>query len=170
MRPEVLLAAFLFSVLAVILATLYLRHRNLQLLHLERMAAIEKGVAVPVGRTLPFWSPRAYLLRGLLWSMGGSALAVFLFCLAASTHPPALQADLADTRAKIFSEENKISVDDARMILAERARDHGIPSAVALLGLIPICIGLAYLAFYYTDDTRYLEPAGTEPRTPVRQD
>ena len=161
MNPNGPFEIVLFSALAITMVALFIRHRNQQMLHQERMAAIEKGVAVPVGRTLPLWSPRAYLLRGLIWSMSGAALSVFLFFLAASTHPPSLESVLSDASVKVFSEEAKIPLDDARMILARRDRDRGIPSAVALLGLIPLCIGFAYLAFYYTDDSRHQDSAGS---------
>jgi hypothetical protein len=159
------------SALAVVMATLYLSYRNKRMLHLERMAALEKGRDVPVGRTLAPWSPRAYLLRGLIWSMSGVALTVFLFGVATSTHRPQHGPLNAYFQAKNLSQEAQIPIEDARKIVEHdrESRNEGLPSAVALLGLIPFAIGLAYLAFYYTDDTRHAVNAGTEPRTPPVQ-
>src|ERR1039458_2969323 len=62
---------FILAALVGVVVVLYLRHGSLQMLHHERMAALEKGVPVPVARTLAPWSPRVYLLRGLIWSASG---------------------------------------------------------------------------------------------------
>lgn len=164
------LGVLLLAALGVVVAALYFRYRNLQLLHQERMAAIEKGTAVPVGRTLAPWSPRVYLLRGLIWSMSGIALAVFLFGIAVASHRrERLESAVLD--AKYLSEQANIPMEEARKIIeADRdLRGQGVPPAVALLGLIPLGIGLAYLAFYYTDESRHADGASAESRMPVAQ-
>src|ERR1035437_6079098 len=84
----VLSSLLLVASVVVILVVLYLRHRNLQMLHQERMAALDKGAAVPLGHTPAPWSPRLYLLRGLLWSFSGVALTVCLFGIAVATQRP----------------------------------------------------------------------------------
>jgi hypothetical protein len=167
-----LMPAFLVvAMFALILAAIYLRHRKMQMLHLERMAALEKGTAVPVWRTLAPWSPRVYLLRGLMWSMGGAALTLAILGISASTHQPeSWQSVMYDSRN--LSVNLDIPLEQARKIVEQdrAGRVPGMPSTVALLGLIPLGIGLAYLAFYYTDDKRHKAGAGAEDRAPALQD
>lgn len=165
------LAGLLLASLGVTVAALYFRYRNLQLLHQERMAAIEKGTTVPLGRTLAPWSPRVYLLRGLIWSMSGIALAVFLFGIAVASHRPE-RLESVVLSAKYLSEQANIPLEEARRIVeADRnSSSQGVPSAVALLGLIPLGIGLAYLAFYYTDESRRTGSGSTDSAAPALRD
>jgi hypothetical protein len=148
-------ALVLVPTLVVILVMLYLRHRNMQMLHQERMAALEKGTTIPVGRALAPWSPRVYLLRGLLWSFVGAASMVCLLAIAASTHRPE-SAEVTLWRAKNIAQSLNVSSEEARQIAEKdrEARAQGMPSSVALLGLIPLGAGLAYLVFYYTGESR----------------
>jgi hypothetical protein len=139
----------------VILVALYLRYRNLQMFHKERLAALEKGIATPLGQMPAPWSPRVYLLRGLLWSFAGAALIICLLGIAASSHRPE-PADTTLWRAKNIAQSLNLSAEEARQI-AEKDRDvrqNGLPFSVALLGLIPVGIGFAYLVFYYTGEVR----------------
>ncbi|MGA2261148.1 MAG: hypothetical protein ABSH28_06920 [Acidobacteriota bacterium] len=155
MRGETLFVFLLIATLVVILVALYLRFRNLQMFHQERMAALEKGAPVPIGHALAPWSPRVYLLRGLLWSFAGVALIVSLLGIAAATHRIE-SAENTLWRAKNLAQSLNISAEQAKQI-AEKDRDaqqNGMPSSVALLGLIPVAVGLAYLVFYYTGDKR----------------
>ena len=158
----VMVAVVVLAALAVILMVLYLRHRNLQMLHQERMSALEKGTTVPVGRALIPWSPRVYLLRGLMWSFSGAALVICLLGMAAASHRPE-PADVMMWRAKSISQNLNIPIDQAQQIMEKDCASHekGMPSAVALLGLIPFGVGLAYLVFYYTGESRQ---AGSEGR------
>src|ERR1039457_3793811 len=87
------------AAMVVVVMVLYLRHRNLQMLHQERMAALEKGVPVPIARTLAPWSPRVYLLRGLICSASGLAILICLLGLAVSSHRPASAESLEIGRA-----------------------------------------------------------------------
>src|SRR5262245_49290539 len=66
---------------------LYMRFRRRELLHKERMAALEKGVALP-DLTDIVVGPRIYLLRGMIWLLSGLALSVFLLALSATTQFP----------------------------------------------------------------------------------
>jgi len=157
MRSEAVFV-FLFlliTILAVIVLALYLRHRNLQMFHQERMAALEKGTAIPVWHTLAPWSPRVYLLRGLLWSFAGGALVIALLGIAASTRRP-LTAESTLYRAQSLAQSARISLDEAKQIVEQdrKAREQGMPSTVALFGLIPLAVGLAYLVFYYAGASR----------------
>ena len=150
-----LLGTLFVAGLVIILSILYLRYRNLQMLHQERMTALEKEVPVPIGNILSPWSPRIYMLRGLLWSFAGAALVVSLLGLAAAFRRPET-AETTLYRAKNIAQDFNISADEAKQI-AEKdryARQYGMPSSVALLGLIPMSVGLAYLVFYYTESSR----------------
>ena len=165
-EPGVVLVFFFLTAMVVILAVLYLRHRNLQMFHQERMAALEKGTAVPIGHTLAPWSPRVYLLRGLVWSFTGAAWVVFLLGIAASTHRP-ISAEGTMWRAKGISQATNMSLDQAIKIVEKdnASSVQGMPSSVSLLGLIPLGVGIAYLVFYYTGGLRQTD----ETPPPVRE-
>ena len=151
----VVFLGLVLSTLAVIVLVLFLRHRNQQMLHQERMAALEKGTAVPIGREPAPWSPRVYLLRGLLWSFSGATLVICLLGLALASHRPPSAEDLA-WRARTVSRSLEIPMDQARQMVEKDQAIHtdGPPASIALLGLIPLGVGLAYLVFYYSDPSR----------------
>jgi len=130
----------------IVMASLATRFKQRELQHRERLAAIEKGAALPVleetaAGPLPF-NPRAYLLRGLVWLFIGIGIvvslgAVTMFSKAEkSAYERVSQANLA--RASGATDEQ------VRMILNDRRRD-GPDPGVALIGLIPLGVGLAYL-------------------------
>jgi hypothetical protein len=155
--PELVLAFVFFCALAVILTVLYLRHRNQELLHQERMAALEKGVAVPATPEPAPWSSRVYLLRGLIWTLTGVALAICLFGISStSQRHESYESKAYD--AHQLSHNLDIPLDQAMQIVEkdQAARTQGPPVTIGLLGLIPFAVGLAYLAFYYTDPSRKL--------------
>ena len=152
-----LLFFFLLSILVVVTSSLFSRHRKQELLHRERMAALEKGTAIPLGRDPAPWSPRVHLLRGLIWSLTGAALAICLYGISlASQRPDSTQTKA--WRAQSVANSLSIPIDQARSIVEKDAATdvHGVPTAVALLGLIPLSVGLAYLVFYYSDESRKL--------------
>ncbi|MEN6534776.1 MAG: hypothetical protein ABFD60_17075 [Bryobacteraceae bacterium] len=153
----------LLSMLVVVLAILWLRYRNQQMQHQERMAALEKGIqVVPASRPPVPWSPRVYLLRGLIWSLTGAALTGGLLGVALTASRPALplSVERMSIRAKNVSRNLEIPMDQAMEIVkndeAARAtsRVNEMPPAIALFGLIPFGVGLAYLIFYYSDESR----------------
>ncbi len=155
MRGETAFMLLLIGALMAILVALYFRFRNLQMFHQERMAALEKGTQVPIGQPLSPWSPRVYLLRGLLWSFAGIGLIVSLLGIAAATHRPENMESML-WRAQNLARNLNIPAEEAKQI-AEKDRNavqNGMPFAVALLGLIPVGVGLAYLVFYYTGERR----------------
>src|SRR5262245_577464 len=130
---------------------LYLRFRRRELLHKERMAALEKGVALP-DLTDVEAGPRIYLLRGMIWLLSGLALSVFLLVLSATTQFP----KSADER---FREANAIARWGGTAEQIKRAQDdtgpqERLPYAVSLIGLVPISVGVAYLIFYRVEKTR----------------
>ncbi len=119
------------------------------------MAALEKGVAVPLVQPQRPWSPRVYFLRGLIWSFSGAAVIVCLLGLAAASHRTWTPTEIA-WDAKQLSETLDIPREEARkLVLLKDADTHPkeMPPSVSLLGLIPLAVGLAYLVFYYTDES-----------------
>lgn len=149
----ILIETVLFGGLFLLMFLLLLRHRSQQMLHLERMAAIEKGADVAAASRQ--WSPRVYLLRGLIWTFAGIGLCVSLLGLvAASSRPVSVQTEA--WRAKSVSETLGIPVDQARRLVAEEDARHpdGMSPGIALLSLIPLGVGLAYLLYYASDPAR----------------
>jgi len=152
--PEIMVLSFTTGLLIIVLALLWLRFRNQQLQHQERMGALEKGVAVlPAG--VPPAGPRVYLLRGLVWSFVGAALTIALLGvgITAQTHPRRLPAEVLAHQAKSVAVDLGIPMDQAREMVnkdeaARVASSEGFPLALALFGLIPLGVGVAYLIFY----------------------
>ena len=139
------------AVAALVVYALYLRFRRRELQHRERMAAIEKGVALP-DLTDIATGPRMYLLRGMIWLLSGLALSVCLLVFSATMQFP------KSTRER-FEEANDIARwgGTAEQIQAAR-NDTGprqqLPYAVSLIGLVPVAVGAAYLIFYRFETTR----------------
>jgi len=154
MRTEVLMIVFVVCGLIITLSVLFLRNRQQQLLHMERMAALEKGASLPPAEERP-WSPRVYLLRGLIWSFSGAALFLCLISLAGASRQPASAEQMAYD-AKRLSDYAGISFEEAKQTVAKDAALHarGLPDSVACLGFLPISVGLAYLVFYFTGESR----------------
>jgi hypothetical protein len=165
MRDDTIaLLVFFIAALIITLVALYFRYRKQQLLHQERMASLEKGMPIPKAYAPVPWSPRLYLLKGLLWSCAGIALCISFLGIAISTQRP-----LSDTnviyRAKGLSSSAGISLEEAKQIVEkdQKSRQEGMPSGVALLGLIPLGVGVAYLIFYNTGDKSRLDSQGQTP-------
>ncbi len=159
MKTEIVMLTLLLFALVLTLAILFLRNRKQQLLHVERMAALEKGVALPAIEPQGPWSPRVYLLRGLIWSFCGVALFVCLLGLAAASRRPESASSMA-WQAKTLTDSLGISREEAKQLVEKDQSSHvsGMQPTVALLGLMPLAVGLAYLVFYYTDESR--KPGG----------
>jgi hypothetical protein len=147
----------LMCALAVTLAVLFARAYHQQLVHKERMTALEKGVAVPSTPAPAPWSPRVYLLRGLIWSLAGAALAICLFGIS-STSQRRQSYESKAYEAHQLAHDLDIPLDQAMQVVEkdQAAKTQGPPTTIALLGLIPLAVGLAYLVFYYTDPSRKL--------------
>ncbi len=160
----VVFISFMLFGLVVVVSVLYSRHRKQQLLHEERMAALEKGTAIPMGREPAPWSPRVYLLRGLIWAFSGAAIAVAFYGVAVTSQRQP-SAENAAWRARNISRDLEIPLDQAKQMVDkdQATRREGPPTGLALFGLIPFGVGLAYLIFYYTgvsgqDNGRELSP------------
>jgi hypothetical protein len=154
-----LICVVVFTGLCIIFFGLLFRHHKLQLAHSERMAALEKGIAVPTGQAAAPWSPRVYLLRGLVWTFVGIALTLGLFVVAVASHTRHIEsAEFMSIRARTVSQNLQIPIDQARQIVEkddeERAKAEVPPIALAFFGLIPLGVGLAYLVFYRSEASK----------------
>jgi hypothetical protein len=89
----------------------------------------------------------------LIWSFSGAAVIVCLLGISWSSQRPQ-SAEYVAYRAKDVSRNLEIPLDQARQMLEKDRAVQGMPAGVALLGVVPLAVGLAYLVFYYTDDSR----------------
>jgi hypothetical protein len=140
-----------FAVVGLFVYALYMRFRRRELQHKERMAAIEKGVALP-DLTDVEAGPRIYLLRGMIWLLGGIALSVFLVVVSATAQFP----KSAEQR---FREANAIArwggtADQIKQAQNDTGSQDRVPYAVSLIGLVPVSVGVAYLIFYRAEAAR----------------
>lgn len=156
MPPEVfLILLFLISVLSLIVVQLILRYRRQQLLHQERMAALDKGVAVPLSTPEPAAHPRVYLLRGLMWTLSSAGLIVCLLGLAWSDWTRSESASGMAYQARDLSRNLNIPLYEAKQIVEkDRQNRHSMPFSIALIGLVPLGVGIAYLVFYREEESR----------------
>ncbi len=131
-------------------AVISLRHKRAVLRHEERMAVIEKGGVLPAldeERQKAPWSPRVYLLRGMLWMLVGVAMSVVLGTVAfTARHPAPLSWRLSEAQSL---KTQGATEEQVRQFLDEESRrNDGLPLGAFTLGLIPMSVGLAYLLFY----------------------
>jgi hypothetical protein len=155
MQPEFVMVILILSVGAVIFYSLLMRYRKRELQHKERLAALEKGMPLPeLHEAQAAWSPRVYLLRGMLWLFGGIAIAVFLGAIAGSTSRiPRLEDRMwrAQNLRKMGATDEQI-----QKVENDATPENGMPASVALLGLVPIGVGLAYLIYYRVESKHAL--------------
>ena len=130
----------------IMVAALAARYKQRELQHRERMAAIERGAALPVLEEpapgpRPF-NPRTLQLRGLVWLFVGIGIVVSLgaVTLFSEGDKPAYER----VSSANFAKANGATDEQVRMILNDRRRD-GPGPGIALIGLIPMGVGLAYL-------------------------
>ncbi len=154
--PEFMLLIFTVMCLVTLLWSLHLRYRRRELQHRERMAALEKGVDLPVLLENPeSRGPRIYLLRGMIWLFAGFGLAGFLLGLSYTTREAVgpEQKFVQAARYRAFG----IPEDQIKEILAHTkgpTEVKPVPEGWTLMALIPIGVGLAYLIFYYGEKNR----------------
>jgi hypothetical protein len=151
--PEMILLLVFFTIGAVVVFSLNNRYRVRELVHKETLAALEKGQPIPIPQAQP-WSPRVYLLRGMIWLFAGLAAAVAISALAAIPPRPITAWEKFDqvTRAR----ERGATPEEIQLIMNETSRDQRPPVAIGLLGLIPASVGLAYLIFYRVESKKLL--------------
>ena len=161
--PFFVFLLLLISILTVIIVQLILRHRDQQMLHRERMAALEKGVDVPLAAPLRV-SPRLHLLRGLMWTFASLGLVIFLLGMTWATEKPTYNLNITYNAHEL--EKLGVPQQEARKLAEQdaKARAQGMPEGYALFGLIPMGVGIAYLVFYYSEESRRrAEIARSEP-------
>ena len=155
--PEIVILMILLAVCALIAYALRLRYERRAFQHKERLAALEKGAQLPDlvedGRW-PSASPRIYLLRGMMWLFSGIALVIFLLgATAASQQPETIEN-------RLYRAQNlkglDATPDQIQKVIDDPTPVHRAPEAIALLGLVPIGVGLAYLIFYRVETRRPL--------------
>jgi len=154
MGPEIAIMLMVLCAAAIIVWSLVLRYKRHEMRHRERMTAIEKGAelpAYPPEQPLVPWSPRVYLLRGLIWLFTGLGLSAFLLGLSLTivSHPQNLEDRL--WRAQNLR-RNGATEEEVKQFLNQsqnqNAPRNDFPAGVALIGLIPMGVGLAYLIYY----------------------
>jgi uncharacterized membrane protein len=157
MGPEFVITMMVLSAAAIIIWSLVLRYKRQQLRHQERMAALEKGAelpAEPVEKAPAPWSPRIYLLRGLVWLFTGIGLAVFLFGMSVTIG--SRQETIEDRLWRVQNlRRNGATEDEIKQLLnSKEPVRKDFPEGLALIGLIPIGVGLAYIIYYRGEDKR----------------
>lgn len=145
LAPLVLAVSFLLLAAFVVAISMASRYKHRELQHRERMTALEKGVALPPileERLTPPWTPRVYLHRGLVWLFTGFGLMVFLLVmgLTAQREIPVSDRIWRANNAK----QNGATDEQVREIMNDR-QPRGMPPAAALIALIPMGVGAAYL-------------------------
>ena len=157
--PEIVIIPVLaFCTAGVIVWHLILRFRKRELQHKERLAALERGMPLPdLTDVQPAWSPRPYLLKGMMWLFAGIAVVAFVGTLSITTgHPRTVEDRVwrARTLKNIGATEEEIKQAENDTTLEDK-----VPPALALLGLVPIGVGLAYLIYYRVESKLALPPA-----------
>ena len=151
--PLIILSIASLLIGAIVVVVLNNRFRTRELDHRERLAAIEKGVDLPLRETAP-WTPRTYLLHGMIWLFAGFALFVALSGIAlTSRHIVPVEARIAAVNDARFRGATPAEVE---MLLNAPRGEEGMPIGVGFLGLIPVGIGLAYLIFYRIESKKLL--------------
>jgi Domain of unknown function (DUF6249) len=155
------------AAVGTLLWSLTLRYRRRELQHKERMAALEKGAPLPaltdVERQAP-WTPRVYLLRGLMWLFSGIGLALFLAAVSTTSQRPKsmeYKVALAQRLKDMGATEEQI-----RQAMNDRTPSEGPPVGFALIGMVPIGIGLAYLIFYAVEGRKMVTLVERAPAGP----
>lgn len=148
MRGTDFLIFLVIMAVVVILPSLLMRYKWQELRHRERMAALEKGAQLPIepAENAP-WTPRIYLLRGLIWLFSGIAVVIFLGGLAATD----LQSDTLESRMWRAEQLRSAGMPEEqwkRVINEPAQQRQRIPVGLSLIGLVPIGVGMAYLIFY----------------------
>ena len=136
--------------LAFLIMVLILRHRRAVLRHQERLQVIERGGVLPPlyeERPKAPWTPRAYLLRGMLWLYTGIAITIMLGAISVSaSRPPSMSSKVWQVKNL---RDNGATEQQIQQYMREADNDReGMPLGAATIGLIPIGVGIAYLMFY----------------------
>jgi len=139
----------ILSAIAIIAWSLTLRYKRRELQHKERLAAMDKGIALPpltdVERRAP-WSPRLYLLRGMIWLFMGIGATIFLAALSITSQRPRSAEERV--RAATYLKQSGATDEQVRQVQNDTSPRNEPGIGIAFIGLIPIGVGAAYLIFY----------------------
>jgi hypothetical protein len=154
----VLVMTVSFAVLSttIIIWALTLRFRRREMQHKERLAAIEKGAPLPaltdIEQRAP-WTPRVYLLRGMMWLFSGIGLTLFLAGFSAST----FHVKSVEDRVMAAQELKRLGATDEQVaqVQSDTTLRHNLAPGFALIGLVPMGVGLAYLLSYRVENKKH---------------
>jgi uncharacterized protein DUF6249 len=155
--PEVVILLMVAAAAGIIISSLSFRYKRQELRHKERMTALEKGAQLPEeppeNTSVP-WSPRVYLLRGLVWLFSGIGLGIFLLGLSVSigNRPQTYEDRL--WRANQLRREGVPEEQLKEFLNSKEPVKREFPEGVSLIGLIPIGVGLAYIIYYRGEERR----------------
>jgi hypothetical protein len=145
----VLMMLVIASAVGIIVWSLGLRYKRRELQHKERLAALEKGMPLPTltdVETPAPWTPRVYLLRGMIWLFTGVGLTLFLGVLSVTAqHPRSAQERVREAN---WLRQSGATEDQVREVQNDTSPQYGPGLGIALIGLVPIGVGAAYLIFY----------------------
>lgn len=151
-----------FLILASVLLALFLMLRFFveRMRHGARLAAIEKGLPVDAaqgnGAALHH---RRYLLSGLIWTTVGISLGVVVFVfamVAGSDRGPQHELEMTLMRERHLKEigATEEQLQDLRGKLRDEKRNQVGPGMIAVVGLVPFAVGVAYLVFFAMEERR----------------
>lgn len=150
MNGLIFVVVFVFT--AVVFA-MGLRYRVRMMEHKENLAALEKGATIPVRQEAP-WTPRAYLLQGMIWLFSGLAAMFAIIAIAVtSVHAPSIQEKMNSVSV---ARANNATPEEIQMLLKDTRAVDPVPIGLAFLGLIPVAVGAAYLIFYRIESKKLL--------------
>jgi hypothetical protein len=153
MNPQFFLSTILICGTIIVFVVLASRYSAREMQHKETLAALGKGVDLPTRPSAP-WTPRTYLLHGMIWLFVGLTSLVALSALAVtSNQPPSVEMKL---RAVNNARAAGATPEEIQMLLADPHGAGGLPMGIGFLGLIPIGVGLAYLIFYRVESKKLL--------------
>ncbi|MBS1874815.1 MAG: hypothetical protein JSU00_16480 [Acidobacteria bacterium] len=139
-----LLITVLIVACMVLVMSLAARYKHRELQHQERMTALDKGIPLPPTAAPPCMS-RTYMLRGLMWLFTGVGLMVFLLGMTLTTRDEVSASDRV-WRAN-NAKQRGATEEQVREIMNDRYTG-GVTPALALIALIPMGVGAAYLIAY----------------------
>ena len=145
----IILVTVIVSAVVILIWSLTLRYKRRELQHKERLAAIEKGAPAPPQTNIQhrtLWTPRTYLLRGMMWLFGGIGMMLFLLGVSATSLRSRTPSERAwdAQQLKTFGASDEL----VRQAQNDSSPRPGLAPGFCLIGLIPIGVGLAYLVTY----------------------
>jgi hypothetical protein len=149
MEPRIFFPLFTLGLAVVVLMAISMfmayRFKQRELIHRERMAALERGVPLPaIEYTKPAWRPTAYLLRGMMWLFSGVALLLFFLGVSRESARPLPPVEQAQMSIQLKG----AGMSDSQIQNIVNQQRPGIPPGFAFIALIPVGVGLAYLLTY----------------------